>query len=210
MINLMYVVLMAMLALNVSTDVLKGFSLVGNSLDRTITTTEQENKDLLDDLQAQYRKNPVKVQPWWDKAQAVQRSADSLCRYIDELKWAIARETDGADGNPKDIQHKDDLEAAGVVMLNPATLRGRLLYRRVNYFRDFATSFITDRRRRAIVAANLSTEVPQGEDNIGKNWQDTCSSPCLPLRPSRCFRNCRATFAKPKAKCCIPLWPISA
>ena len=61
MINLMYVVLMAMLALNVSTDVLKGFSLVGNSLDRTITTTEQENKDLLDDLQVQYRKNPVKV-----------------------------------------------------------------------------------------------------------------------------------------------------
>ena len=57
-------------------------------------------------------------------------------------------------------------------MLNPATLRGRLLYRRVNYFRDFATSFITDRRRRAIVAANLSTEVPQGEDNIGKNWQE--------------------------------------
>ena len=48
MINLMYVVLMAMLALNVSTDVLKGFTLVGNSLDRTIHTTEQENKDLLD------------------------------------------------------------------------------------------------------------------------------------------------------------------
>lgn len=132
MINLMYVVLMAMLALNVSTDVLKGFSLVGNSLDRTITTTEQENKELLADFEAQYRKNPVKVQPWWEKAQAVQRSADSLCRYIEELKWAIARETDGADGNPKDIQHKDDLEAAGVVMLNPATLRGRLLYRRVN------------------------------------------------------------------------------
>ena len=49
MINLMYVVLMAMLALNVSTDVLKGFTLVGNSLDRTIHTTEQENKDLRDD-----------------------------------------------------------------------------------------------------------------------------------------------------------------
>jgi len=172
MINLMYVVLMAMLALNVSTDVLKGFTLVGNSLDRTIHTTEQENKDLLDDLATQYRKNPAKVKPWWDKAQTVQHSADSLCRYIDELKWAIARETDGADGNPNNIQHKDDLEAAGVVMLNPATLRGRVLYRRVNHFRDFVTSFITDRRRRAIVAANLSTDVPKGEDNIGKNWQE--------------------------------------
>ena len=38
MINLMYVVLMAMLALNVSTDVLKGFDLVGESLSRTTTT----------------------------------------------------------------------------------------------------------------------------------------------------------------------------
>lgn len=61
MINLMYVVLMAMLALNVSTDVLKGFTLVGNSLDRTIRTTEQENKDLLDDLAAQFGLCPTKV-----------------------------------------------------------------------------------------------------------------------------------------------------
>ena len=35
MINLMYVVLMAMLALNVSTEVLNGFSLVEESLSRT-------------------------------------------------------------------------------------------------------------------------------------------------------------------------------
>ena len=35
MINLMYVVLMAMLALNVSSDVLNGFSLVEDSLNRT-------------------------------------------------------------------------------------------------------------------------------------------------------------------------------
>ena len=35
MINLMYIVLMAMLALNVSSDVLNGFSLVDESLSRT-------------------------------------------------------------------------------------------------------------------------------------------------------------------------------
>lgn len=172
MINLMYVVLMAMLALNVSTDVLKGFTLVGDSLDRTISVTERENKELLADFEAQFKANPVKVRPWWEKAQAVKRSADSLCSYIDELKWAIARETDGKDGNPANIQNKEDLEAAGVVMLNPATLRGRALYRRINRFRSFSTSFITDKRRQAIVAANLSTEVPEGEDNIGKNWQE--------------------------------------
>ena len=35
MINLMYIVLMALLALNVSSDVLNGFSLVDESLSRT-------------------------------------------------------------------------------------------------------------------------------------------------------------------------------
>lgn len=38
MINLMYVVLMAMLALNVSTEVLNGFSIVEESLNRTLPT----------------------------------------------------------------------------------------------------------------------------------------------------------------------------
>ena len=53
MINLMYVVLMAMLALNVSQDVLKGFVLVGDSLDRTITNAEKENKSIYEDFAAQ-------------------------------------------------------------------------------------------------------------------------------------------------------------
>ncbi|CCY64588.1 gldM family protein [Prevotella sp. CAG:1124] len=42
MINLMYVVLMAMLALNVSTEVLEGFSIVEESLHRTTTNGNKE------------------------------------------------------------------------------------------------------------------------------------------------------------------------
>ena len=46
MISMMYIVLTAMLALNVSTDVLNGFSLVQESLVKTIESTEIKNKDL--------------------------------------------------------------------------------------------------------------------------------------------------------------------
>ena len=168
----MYVVLMAMLALNVSTDVLKGFVLVGDSLDRTITNAEKENNVIYTDLHKQFKENPEKVRPWWEKAQAVKHASDSLCEYVETLKWAIAREADGSTGTPSQIQNKEDLEAAGVVMLNPATQRGRRLYEQINHYRTFVTSFITDRRRQAITAANLSTDVPKGEDNIGKNWQE--------------------------------------
>ena len=43
MINLMYVVLMAMLALNVSTEVLNGFSVVEESILRTTDNASKEN-----------------------------------------------------------------------------------------------------------------------------------------------------------------------
>ena len=44
MINLMYIVLMAMLALNVSSDVLNGFSLVDESLSRTTANFTVQNQ----------------------------------------------------------------------------------------------------------------------------------------------------------------------
>ena len=47
MINLMYVVLMAMLALNVSTEVLNGFSIVEDSINRTTSNSAKENQRLL-------------------------------------------------------------------------------------------------------------------------------------------------------------------
>ena len=47
MINLMYLVLMAMLALNISTEVLNGFSIVEESLNRTTANSSAENAALL-------------------------------------------------------------------------------------------------------------------------------------------------------------------
>ena len=78
MINLMYVVLMAMLALNVSSEVLNGFSIVEDSLNRTTKGSIKENKIVYDDLEMQMRINPVKVKAWYDKAQEVRRISDSL------------------------------------------------------------------------------------------------------------------------------------
>lgn len=61
MINLMYVVLMAMLAMNVSTQVLDGFSIVDESLQRTTDNAVLENKNIYSDFEAQMKSNPEKV-----------------------------------------------------------------------------------------------------------------------------------------------------
>lgn len=171
MINLMYIVLMAMLALNVSSDVLKGFSLIGDSLKRTTSNAMKENQALYADFAAAYKSNPTKVKPWYDKAMEVKRMSDSLYNFAGELRWAIAREADGKDADPDNLQNKEDLEGSNRIMLAPARGKGQQLYAAINSFRQRILSLVTDPRQQAIIASNLSTAVPKSEDNVGKNWQ---------------------------------------
>ena len=71
MINLMYVVLMAMLALNISTEVLNGFSVVEESLNRTTGNSSKENDAIFGELDQMMRKNPQKVKQWFMMASTV-------------------------------------------------------------------------------------------------------------------------------------------
>ena len=172
MINLMYVVLTAMLALNVSTDVLKGLSVVSDSLERSTSNAEKENLAIYEDFKQQMQTNPAKVGPWFEKARGVKSASDSLCAYADLLKWAIAREADGRDGNPLALENKDDLNASDAVMLNGPKKHGRRLFEEINKYRNFILGYVTDPRQRAIIASNLSTEVPKTAENRDKAWQE--------------------------------------
>ncbi len=60
MINLMYIVLTAMLALNVSSDVLDGFTQVEDGLSRSNTNVEDRNATILRQLEDFAGKNPEK------------------------------------------------------------------------------------------------------------------------------------------------------
>lgn len=171
MINLMYILLMAMLALNVSSDVLKGFTLVGDSLKRTTGNAMKENLAVYEDFAEQLKGNPVKVKPWYDKAMSVKQMSDSLYNLAERLRWAIAREADGKDGNPDDLQDKEDLEASGRVMLAPVRGEGKRLHDAITRYRENMLRFVTDPKQRAIIASNLSTDVPRTTDYLGKNWE---------------------------------------
>ena len=172
MINLMYVVLMAMLALNVSSEVLNGFSIVEDSLNRTTKGSIKENKIVYDDLEMQMRINPVKVKAWYDKAQEVRRISDSLYNFAEELKLAIVREADGKNATIEDFQNKEDLEAANQVMLAPGRGKGKELYNAIKSFRDRVVSMTSDMSKQQIINANLSTTIPPKAEALGKNWQE--------------------------------------
>jgi gliding motility-associated protein GldM len=172
MINLMYIVLLAMLALNVSTEVLQGFAVVQESLDRTTANSSKMNNDIMADFRNQMLSNPEKVRQWYEQAQDVRNMSDSLYNFAEALKIAIVKEADGPEGNLKNIDNTDNVDAAGTVMLAPLTGKGKKLYNAVNSYRERILKYVTDPRQHAIIESNLSTKVPKGKNNLGKNWQE--------------------------------------
>ena len=172
MINLMYIVLLAMLALNISTEVLDGFSIVEDSLNRTTGNATQENVALYRDFEMQMKQNPEKVKAWFEKATSVKLMSDSLYDFAQQLKVAIVKKADGKNGDVYNIENKDNLDAASEVMLAPLTGQGKGLFQRVNNYCERILKMVDDPHQKRIIADNLSTSVPRKARLQGKNWQE--------------------------------------
>lgn len=158
MINLMYIVLTAMLALNVSSDVLDGFTQVHDGLSRTNTSVGLRNSAIYSQLEALTEQNPDKGGPWLEKASMLRAHTDSLYRLIEDLKLEIVRQADGKNGDVNNIVSRDDLEAAAVVMLGPGRSRGVELRENIESFREHILSLLPDSTKRENIAEVLATD----------------------------------------------------
>ncbi|MDE7442775.1 MAG: gliding motility protein GldM, partial [Muribaculaceae bacterium] len=173
MINLMYIVLTAMLALNVSSDVLDGFTQVEDGLHRSNTNVTDRNTAIYRQLQEFTGQNPDKGQVWLDRATEVRTYTDQLCALVDSFKLAIVYQADGSKGDVRNIVNKDDLEAASVVMLNPASLEGSRLRQNVDTYRAFIADLMVDSVKKANINAALSTApVPKKGIPGGEKWEE--------------------------------------
>lgn len=167
MIGMMYLVLTAMLALNVSTDILNGFTLVDKSLHSSIAASDTRNAKLYNDFRAANADNPEKTQEWFDKANEVKLRADSLYNYIQNFKEQIAIMADSK-------KRVDKLKAQGLdptlhiegnsnldVTATYAIVQGNglILKELVAYYRDFGAELVeNDPELRNSILQTLATE----------------------------------------------------
>src|SRR6478735_4692779 len=119
MINLMYLVLTALLALNVSAEILNAFKTVNNSLNAASVTLDKKNSNIFKSFDALLNDNSTKARTeiWYPMAKQSKELADQLINYIESLKTRLLND---ADYNPTDSTYKeDDLEAATRIMTDP-------------------------------------------------------------------------------------------
>jgi gliding motility-associated protein GldM len=173
MINLMYLVFIAMMALNVSSEVLDGFVLVEDSLHNSIDNSTQRNEIVSNELETYYQANPDKVREWYNKGRQVSSASEDMYNYVQELKERIVKVADGKDGDVNNIEHKDDLEAASRIMLAPLNGEGKKLREAIDSYRTMMANLVQDPEKNRIIRESLSTTPPRQIGINVRNWEET-------------------------------------
>lgn len=110
MINLMYLVLTALLALNVSVEILNAFKTVDASLINSNKVIDDKNNTLFKSFKDKMAKDETKelATIWWAKAEKAKNASEEMVKYIDDLKLSLKKEA-GLEANG--AFKEDDLEA---------------------------------------------------------------------------------------------------
>jgi len=115
MINIMYLVLTAILALNVSAEILEAFKTVDKSLQNSSANLSNANKTLYESLESKLKDEKYKDQAaiWQPKAEQARTLSADIIKYMEELKGSLKKNaglTIKADGS--ESFKEDNLEAS--------------------------------------------------------------------------------------------------
>src|SRR5438477_11277883 len=94
MINMMYLVLTALLAMNVSKEILNSFALLNNGLVKANINFTSTNEAIYNAFSTAEITDPVKVRPWNTKAKAVRKRSQEMFDYIENLKTDLITEVE--------------------------------------------------------------------------------------------------------------------
>jgi gliding motility-associated protein GldM len=108
MIGIMYLVLMAMLALNVSNTVLDAFKTVRDGLEKSNENMDGRVKFIMTLFKNYYDNAPKKAEENYNKALKVKKIGDGIVAEIEKLKQDLITQTDGLLENG-DLKKRDDL-----------------------------------------------------------------------------------------------------
>ena len=162
MIGMMYLVYTALLAMNVSKDILDAFDTVNQGVQTTNITLSNQINQKYAAFEEQYGLDKEKVGPYWEQAQALRQEATDLINYVEALKWDLVK-------NIECSKAKTSAEAVSMaldqgLLKNTDTLRnGRRIY-------DINTAKVKSRDNYNQPTAYMMGN-PEGPGNGGKAYE---------------------------------------
>ncbi len=165
MINMMYLVLTALLALNISKEVLNALVDLEDGLDKTAKTVASKNADVYDQFAAAAQNNPTKVGPWRDKAYQVRDASNSIVEEVEKIKTQLIEETGGYKDESNTVpKGLENLEKAADYLLNQGN--GDKLKKSIETHREKLVGFVADNPQlKATILNSLNTDDIQVGDH---------------------------------------------
>ncbi|MEJ5994751.1 gliding motility protein GldM [Pedobacter sp. Du54] len=178
MINIMYLVLLAMLALNVSDTILNAFKNLNDTLDASRTDVSNGLDQVFSSFQNNELKNkPERAQPLWDKAQKARAYSEELNKQIQRLKAEFMTAGEGIDEETGDFVLRENMDIANNIMINKK--EGERLKAKINETRAKLIALL-DPKDQANVSFSLAAKDPVKSVN-GKKWEDVNFGEGIPL-----------------------------
>lgn len=173
MISLMYLVLTAMLALNVDKSVLDAFAMVDQGLMKTIDNFNSKNESVYTEFNNAAQENPQKAGKLNQEVMTIKQRTDSLYNYITHLKEMIVKRADGAEGDINNIDAKDDLNIAAEIMI--VKKNGAALKKAIEEYRAHLISLVEPSNTALISAIekSLDTSAPPVVEGKTESWESS-------------------------------------
>ncbi|HXK82193.1 MAG TPA: hypothetical protein PLO05_08555, partial [Bacteroidales bacterium] len=185
MIGMMYLFYTALLALNVSNEVIEAFIYVNESLQTTAINYREKSVQVYNEISVAYNQQPDKFEYQWKKAQEIHSASDSLYGFIEDIKLAVIRYSNGDDttNSITYVKKQDDINAAKEIMTAEMGQKlGWQLEQEVIKYRELLLGVVSDtsgsgKFLKNSINAALATEPRKGKyDDSAKPWPETLTA----------------------------------
>lgn len=180
MISMMYLVLTALLALNVSKDILNAFVIVNESMEETNRIFKSKvdgNYALFEQAKAI---SPAKVAENYEKAMQVKKLANDLVAYIEDVKARLIAETEGISVEDarkialRDVTKKDNYDITTNFFMggteDGSKGEGILLRNKIADFKKQLVAFLGKYAANVSLGLEVEKTYPN-MDGMQQNWQ---------------------------------------
>ena len=182
MIGMMYLVLTALLALNVSKEIMDAFLVVNESMENTTSNFSTKLDNTYSKFKIQYQLNPNKVGPYWEKAQKVQKLSDNLTRYIDSLRYVVILRAEGLKSldsaktfNLRKIKRKDDYNTPTRFFIGSSedgsAGEAKVLRQKIETYKKQMLDLVDPKYRETIKIGLVTTGDYKTADGKKQNWE---------------------------------------
>lgn len=191
MIGMMYLVLTALLALNVSKSILDAFVLVNDGLETTTRNFGKKNEITYHAFEFAKKNNPVKVEKYYKKAFAIKDYSQKMVKYIEELKSLLVEKSDKIEKKQADTLHlaffnaKDDTNTPNEILIGSSedgrNGKAHELKVKVDEFKKNVMTQLKDVTGGDKINLGLDTKDPKASAEAGKESWETHNFEHLPM-----------------------------